>query len=362
MSWFSNLWNGIIGIFGGGPGAPTPPVNPVPPVSPPVTPPVPTPAAAKKFIGGCVAMESMSYEEHTQMAGAITLAQFQATRGFNGSTINVGWDDLHKAEGVFDFSMIDAGLSVAAAFKCPVEIRIGAGQHVPGFVKNACGPFQVPAQHGPETLTFCNFWSGGYYRAQLQALQAALAAKYDSNPLVRVIWCMTGSCWSDEIMNTGDAPPSRSLLAAQGATDALLQANVLNLFADMAAWKNTPIGITVEAMFSVDDPTAAANTAFPLQVAALAIATYGRSKCVLANMAVGPNYSGPMAPNAAVAKQLPGLGAYTACQPNHWGADVSAQAAYAASLGYNEFQVPTPAKPSAADLAAWNATFPVWNG
>ena len=359
MTWLQRLWNYFFGI-GSGPA----------PVTPPVSPAKPPPSGGGNnppdLVGGVSAMGDQGFMERTTPAPPNSFAQIRGLPGgFSAICLNYGWDALNPAPAAFDFSAIDADLATAASLGVPVEFRIASGQHVPDWVKAVAGSYTVPAQHGNETLTFAKYWLPDY-QAALQAFQAALAAKYDGNPQLRCMWTMTNTSFSCEVFNIGVDKQSRLALAAAGATDALIRANISGLFADMAAWKLTPMGLPVEMLYSIENLTTPPDITFPQQIGQQAIATWGNARCVLANMAVNPNATGDGKYNDELVRWLPTLGVYTACQIANPTSDQSAGAAYAGSLGYNEIQewestaTGGHAAYTAADLAAWDKLLKPW--
>lgn len=356
MTWLQRLWTFLFGN------------RHVAPVTPPTSPAKPPPGGGDTppLVGGVSAMGDLGFMEHTAPAPPNSFAQVRAMPGtFSAICLNYGWDSLNPAQGVVDFSAIDNDLATAASLGVPVEFRIASGQHVPDWVKQQVGSYTVPAQHGSETLTFAKYWLPSY-RDALQSFQAALAARYDGNSQLRCMWAMTNTSFSCEVFNIGIDPASRVALANAGATDALIRANISGLFADMAAWKLTPIGLPVEILYSIENLTAPPDITFPQQIGQQAVANWGSARCVLANMAVNPNASGDGKYNDELVRWLPTLGAYTACQIANPTSDQNAAAAYAGSCGYNEVQewesttTGGHAVYSEADIIAWAALLKPW--
>ena len=317
----------------------------------------------------------MGNQSFFKVAGAVPvndLAQIKAMPGaFSGAVYNGSWDLLNPAAGVFDFSDIDGFIAEATSLGLKgIELRVCAGVHAPAWVMQTAGTVIEPDKdHGTltgTTLTFAKFWTPAY-DAALQAFQAALAATYDSNPMVRTVWAMTCTSWTGENGDIGGVTADRQALSAAGATDTLIQACLSGVFSDMSAWKVTPIGLTINPLVSVDNPTAtgADENTFPLALAKQAVESW-RARCVLANMGLSSTATGD---TATIVKTLPTLGAYTVCQ---WvppaTADANTEALFAASLGYNEVQawldksLGGVSVYTATEVAAWTAALPKWAG
>ena len=114
---------------------------------------------------------------------------------FAGIVVNQTWAQLEPSQGTFDFSTLDASLAAIAAYNAQhadaplgVRLRVFAAYAAPGWAKTLDGaPITVPANLPDNTGgTLGQWWKPGY-RSAWAALQQALAARYDTNPVLREV-------------------------------------------------------------------------------------------------------------------------------------------------------------------------------
>jgi hypothetical protein len=131
-----------------------------------------------------------------------------------------------------------------------VNLRIFAGNQAPAWAKHiAGGPvtiFRNPngCRSGPCPTTIGKVWHPEYIRAW-RGFQQIVAAKYDSEALVREVSITSCATQTDEPFVPSIDPAARANLIAAGYTDATGEACLMGAIQDYAAWKQTPIHFTV---------------------------------------------------------------------------------------------------------------------
>jgi hypothetical protein len=141
-----------------------------------------------------------------------SLGDVMKTSGvLNAVVLNFTWAQLQPKPGTtlpdatLDAALIDASLSAIAAYNTanpgrPIRaiLRIETGGVAPDWVKElAGGSVSLTQRASIKTITVPRFWTDEY-RIAWRALQAELAMRYDSNPLVAQISNTTCSHQSDE--------------------------------------------------------------------------------------------------------------------------------------------------------------------
>jgi hypothetical protein len=171
---------------------------------------------------------------------------------FNGVVINIGWDALQPTPTTLDTSTIDTALAAVAAYnakypKTPLGVRLNveASLLAPGWVKTMDGPAVVtldqPNGNAPPTIfTIGRFWNADYQLAWT-TLQARLAAKYDTNPLINEISNTACSSVTDEPFVLITSSLAIANMHAAGFTDAKYLACLEKSPSFYPGWKETPM-------------------------------------------------------------------------------------------------------------------------
>jgi hypothetical protein len=190
------------------------------------------------------------------------------TGSFSEMVLNVAWQQLQPTEGgALDTSVIDSALAAVNAYNTQngtnlgIKLRVWGGYTAPDWAKNIDGPpitvtgeAEVdPAVYTPQTIG--RFWTADYIDAWT-SLQNALAARYDSNPVIRGISQTAGAAATDEPFvplrtNAALQPPSTGTvnqvaqLQAGGYTDAAEMLTLRAAIADYSQWSTTPLDYTM---------------------------------------------------------------------------------------------------------------------
>jgi hypothetical protein len=219
---------------------------------------------------------------------------------FGGIVVNATWAQMQPAHGgPVDFSYVDAALASVAAYNASstvtqaaparVKLRMYAGSNAPAWAKALTGgpvtiyrnPAGCQGQVDSCALTVGPYWTQPYIDAW-RAFQAAVAARYDPNPLVAAVAVTSCAEQTDEPFVASSGPISKQNLKNAGLTDALQQSCLSGAMTDYAAWPNTDVDFTVN---SYNKLAGGVDTAFTESVMAQCRAAAG-PRCVLDNHAL----------------------------------------------------------------------------
>lgn len=168
---------------------------------------------------------------------------------YDVGTITIWWSDVESTQGVYDFSSIDADLATAASRGVDsLRFRIFTGVRAPGWAKAfGNGPIDYIEPQGGTSATIPDLWNEEYKTA-VQALYDALAAEYDANPNVSLVFAAGAMTYYAEpfIRGLSNASNRANFLAA-GYTRELDQELQLWQLDIMDNWATTPIGLAYNA-------------------------------------------------------------------------------------------------------------------
>jgi Beta-galactosidase len=219
-------------------GVTIPPIVPVvPPVIPPVVPPVTSPSTFPTFTGPSSACKGITAYSTTS-SQAIRFIKFGdntntsdgcTNQSIYGANILLYWSQIETADGVYDWSVLDAAMKPWIDNNKKVILRMmpsgwsgwnppHSAQGTPSFVLSAIKKYTnnkggvVPA-----------YWDSTY-KTKLQAFITAFGAKYNSNKSIEFIHIaagMGGECKPDTDGNIAGA--QKSLLGIGYSNDLWLQ-------------------------------------------------------------------------------------------------------------------------------------------
>jgi hypothetical protein len=249
------------------------------------------PAAQKHPIRGLVTMGSLKFL-HDGGEPADAMGEVNARpRLFAAAVINVAWSQLEPRRGVFDFSVVDRTVGEIRTYDkhysaTPIvgKLRVFAGVEAPRWVKTMEGAPVSYSRKGVREVTLGRFWSDGY-RAEWRRLQDTLAARYDREPLIGEVAVSSCSADTDEPFITPMNPRTLSALQAAGMTDAKRKACLMDIAVDYAAWKSTPLDLTINPFRDADSGAPHDDVPFTRRMMALWRQKLG-GRGVLANHAL----------------------------------------------------------------------------
>jgi hypothetical protein len=272
------------------------------------------------------------------------------------------WKQLEPTRGKFDFTIIEVALNNIRAYntahpETPLvgKLRVFAAAGTPEWVKTLDGaPFTMSDKRG--TTTMGHFWDKGYGDAWRE-LQAVLAARYDSNPMIGEVAVSSCSSTTAEpfiiALNAENMPG----LHMAGYNDGAMKRCLLNAITDYAVWKTTPIDYTFNEFRNSDSGRPVVDMEFAPKVMDAFRAQYG-SRGVIANHGLNDE----LRPGAIrVYEEIKKLGPpieFQTVAPN-----VDWEKTIARGLSYHPTEIETwnshdadgPAQYTAADLARWKA-------
>ncbi len=167
--------------------------------------------------------------------GAISGKTAALSARVNAVVVSVDWKQIETSQGAYNDSVIDGQLSSAQSKGLTVRLRVIAGTMAPDYVKKIGGtPIPFYDHQAKVDTTIGRFWTTAY-QARWQALMSHLAARYDTNPVVREVNIGgTGTISAETMLTmgndtvTGSTITNNSRLLSAGATETARRAALMN--------------------------------------------------------------------------------------------------------------------------------------
>jgi hypothetical protein len=302
-----------------------------------------TVSGAKQPIVGLVDMQDIAWHGADDGKPTFVMAYVKKFPGaFGGIVINATWRDIQPSRnGALVTSDVDAALAEVRTYNAAnpsaplgVKLRVYAGSNAPEWAKHiGGGPVHIERNpkgcpSGSCPLTVGKTWAPEYIR-EWRAFQAALAARYDDEPLVRQVAVTSCGMQTDEPFVPSIAPASRQALDAAGYTDDAQRACLMGAVEDYAPWRRTIVDYT----FNVFSRTRGGpDTEFPVSVMRRCRDALG-ARCVLDNHALAADLRSADAPIYDAMAALKGPVNFQTEAPRGLGCQWTATIARAVSLG-----------------------------
>jgi hypothetical protein len=240
---------------------------------------------------------------------------------FTGIVINVTWAQLQPltTAALVDNNPIDQALTAVRNYNAKnprtplqVKLRVWGGLTAPDWVKaqamcgTVSGPINVTYndQNGKlETGSVGAWWTSAYI-GEWRALQATLAEKYDTDPLIQEVAVTSCASSTDEPFvawtrgqytdEQGNPQTTINTLQQCGYSDSAQQACLSGAIEDYAAWTRTPIDypFSIYQVTELDVPPNPKLSTDPDFTAAVMHAYAKEGNCILSNQALrNPNDS-----------------------------------------------------------------------
>jgi len=279
----------------------------------------------KAPVRGLIDMGDIIFNHTPGLIPVNTTANIEQVPGvFTGKMLNVLWSQLQPTDAnTFDFSAIDSGLSAVQAYNArhpdaavQVILRVFGGPNSPDWVKHLDGDPVTVIHKALEwktgiAETVGRFWSASY-RSQWRALQAALAAQYDDNPLISNVMATSCSSITDEsFIIPLDSESQHNMLAA-GFTDAQYQDCLLHSVDDYSAWKRSAVEFTFNPYRKLQVKPIQTDEGLAVQVMTNCRTVLG-PRCVIGTECLGVCDQSPL--YTAIFAQIKTLGAPVSFEP-----------------------------------------------
>lgn len=223
---------------------------------------------------------------------------------FSGIVVNESWSQLEPSPGVEDWAPLDRSLAAVETWNrahpttpLGVKLRIFAGYSAPAWVVSASGaPVQIVTGRKQQRTKAIGRWWTTPFRQAWSAFQHALAARYDTNPLVRQVSVSSCSSSTGEPFVVSGAKSSQAALAAAGWTPLEQEQCLQGALSDYSGWIHTPITFAFNPLITPSGPNASSMESIMKQCAGSHAS--GGPVCVLGNndlstLAPSGRYSAP---------------------------------------------------------------------
>jgi hypothetical protein len=247
------------------------------------------PAAVKPLLVGLINKGSEASYHLGQPYPVVDLSDVAAQSGaFGGVVVNQTWEQLEPAQGTFNFSTLDASLAAVTAYNSKhanapigVRLRVFAAFAAPAWAKSLDGtPITVPAHlRSNSGGTLGQWWKPGY-RSAWASLQHALAARYDSNPILREV--AVSSCTTLTAEPFVMAPATIKLATADGWTTGAQQSCLDGALKDYGSWTRTAI------YYPMNPQSGSMTVTDEVMQRCASSSASGGPRCILANNALNP--------------------------------------------------------------------------
>ncbi len=212
---------------------------------------------------------------------------------FVGTAVDVGWSQLEPSRGRYDWAPLDASLAAVSAYNrahptavLGVKLRVVGGYDAPSWATQTGGaPLTIEDRtHGAGPGMLGPWWTAPY-QAAWSTFEHALAARYDTNSLIRTVQVTSCATTTEEPFITPGSPTDRALMAADGWTTSGEEACLNGAFAAYSGWHHTAIDFPINTLAADVDGRRSADTAFPTQIATRCATSSARGgpECIIDN-------------------------------------------------------------------------------
>jgi hypothetical protein len=296
----------------------------------------------KAPIQGLVTMGDIRIISDPTMPAEDATAEATAHPGVYAAVVLVErWSHLEPERGKFDDADIEKGLGQIRAYnakypKTPVvgKLRVFGGPNAPAWAKAIDGG-PIDLSKKGRTMVVGKFWTAGYTEAWRE-LQAALAAKYDDNPLVQEVAISSCGSTSAEPFVMSMLTENIPVFQKAGFTDDAMMACLMNAPEDYAGWKHAALDYTFNGYRTYGpDGKWILRPEFTVKVMDAFREKYG-ARAVVANHGLNDEVSPVLVPIVAEMKRL---GPPMEFQTANWKGHVSGEVAAAKGYGATEFEM-----------------------
>lgn len=167
-------------------------------------------------------------------------------------THEVTWAQLEPSQGVYDFSAVDDKLAAYPDYQCRLGVR--SGPYAPQYVHEATGSVEVWMVSRGLTVHVPHVWTSQVFD-WWAAFQDALAARYDTEPLIGEILCpLLQMRWMEPTILGGDDASAVRLHAA-GLNEETMRESILGSHGyAVSTWPTTRVAFNAHTQLQT--PTA----------------------------------------------------------------------------------------------------------
>jgi hypothetical protein len=242
-----------------------------------------------------------------------TLAAIRAKPGiFSGVVLVPSWQQLQPvANGPLRTEVIDNFLSEVRLYNAnharplAVKLRVWGGFVAPMWAKSIGGPpirvVQNQGQNNEQQRTLGRFWLPQYRQAWAN-LQALLAEKYDSEPLIHDVSITSCMSLTAEPFVVNTQPAVMGRLRHAGFTDDAFKDCLRGALADYAPWQRSRLVLSVNPLHLVHVP-GPGNPEFTKKIMLACHVSLGE-RCVFDNHDLNTPLASPLVPIYAYMKEL----------------------------------------------------------
>jgi Bacterial Ig domain/Bacterial Ig-like domain (group 3) len=215
------------------------------------------------------------------------------------ATVNVNWSALEATRDVYTLGPIESQLDTAEARGLAgVRLRVMLGRYSPDWAKAiGDGPVTYTHVHGEVvTGTVPDLWDPNW-QAEAGELFAEIAAEYDADPRLRLIFATGGMTWYGEpLLRAVAYEPNRANFLAAGYTRAADEALQRAQLDWLKVFELTPVGLAYNPyQFIRADGTAGNELTFVASLMNYHLANFG-ARTVLQNNSIRSSYIGAVPP------------------------------------------------------------------
>jgi hypothetical protein len=227
------------------------------------------------------------------------------------ATVKVHWSALEASRDAYTLEPIESLLDTAQARGLDgVRLRFSFGASAPLWAKEiGDGPIPYIEPQNDIDTTIPDVWDP-LYQAEVEELMAIVAARYDADPRVLLVFASGAQTYYSEPLIRGIAEPSnRQNMLAAGYTKALDQAAQKWQLDIMQVFTQTPVGLGYFPWQYVNpDGTAGSSIAYMAEIMDHHLALFGE-RTVLQNNSIRSSYIGDPPPfYAEFLKRVPAPG------------------------------------------------------
>ncbi len=257
------------------------------------------PDGIKLPVRGLVLMsDQQAYKNNLPFDPVDTGLAAEAPGVFSGIAVNVSWSQLEPRRGDYDWSPLDASLAKVTAYNAThpeqqltVKLRVLPGYAAATWAKDLGGQ-AVRIDDRPHLALSGSLgrWWTADYRAAWSTFEHALAARYDTNPLIHSAQVTSCSTNTDEPLLLPGTPEDSTRLVAAGFTLQAHKSCLAGAFADFSGWRKTPIEFPLNPLRGGFDTADITQTEFSSSVADQCAALERRSNagCIISYHGLSP--------------------------------------------------------------------------